>query len=836
MATLPAGWSIQKVRTLGARRRAGGEFFQVGHSSQIRGVPIPGRRDWGLLITNELGDLRLYANLPSEEPEEVPLLCGDEAAKAARIGYSSTGIPGQYRYMGILPRGDGAWDLIDSHWWSGKLELFRKHAAGPEMVFRKPEQIGTLWGIPELIDWRRDGRHDLLVGTQEGKLLRMPRTADAEKVGFGDGVPVQAQVAPIEFAGPVFPCVVDWEGKGRSDLLVGTGDGEVFLFQDVGQGEVEFARGRQLVSSRGFVTVKGPACPTVVMQGGKRHLLVADGDGVVWWWPIEQTTSYVTTDLFAALGGEAGGVRPGYERGQWWLLRDGTGPIVAAAPERIVAQTEQEKVERKAAVFDPPAPEIGLTPPVGGFCEVHVTFRTPDMVKEGSIGELHWSGDTGREPILKARLSDEKVGMVLQPGELHRGRRQEVFFKAADLTGRRIHLKQMEGFLTQEGGLPAYVESVRVTPLKSRPNLRGRKRVSVAGIADAVDWYLAIKVNTPEEVDEMVEQHRISGMDLIYYKLGGGCWEYPSRIPEARSVVPDLPTMNEHDKAWCARRIETQESVNRVQLVVEACHRRGMQCYGWMRVQNHGERIFGKGPLDRFYVEHPEFLEKNLDGSPVSGKLCLGYPEVRAFHVALIEEAMEFGCDGILMDTMRHLPKVMYGDPVVEEFRTVYGLDMRRLPPMDERVMELQVGIFTRFLREVREAMLKKKGDAQLHVRVCRAWPLMGCDPGLWAREGIADEILIEDRKYNMSPDVAGLAAAVKGTRCAASGSFTRTRWGAEKMPLHAWRIRTETNRWLKAGSKRLVFYETAGICDNPELSRAMRAINDPNELPSRVF
>ncbi len=831
------GWTVEKVPTLGNRKRAGGKNFFVGRRAQVRGVPLPGGKEWGLLTTNELGDIRLYADLPTKEPRNVPLLSGDSADDATLIGWSGTGMPGQYRYMAVLPRPDGAWDLVHSHFWAGCLEHVRKHDASDNLLFHKPEQIGTLWGAPEIIDWRRDGGHDLLLGTQDGKLVRYARRP-GDKLAFEEeGVPVMAQVAPIEWTGPIFPCVVDWDGGGRSDLLIGDGDGNVFLYRDVGEKEVAFSRPRQLVNAKGFIKVKGPASPTVMQQGKKRFLVVADGEGAVWSWPIERIKSYVTTDIFQALGGEQAGISPSYATGKWWMLRDASGPILVAAPERPVTRTDEDKRRRKPMVFDPPAPELSFAPPVEGLCEVHVTFRRPDRIAKEGMGEVAWTSDFDMQPMVKMRLSDEPMGMILQPGELHRGPRQEVFFKTADLTGKRLVLQQLEGFLVMEGGVPAYIESVRVTPFKTRAALKPRKkRVSVAGIADAVDWYLAFKVNTPAEVDEMVEQHRLSGMDLIYYKLGGGCWEYPSRIPEAASVVPDLPGSTEYDKAHVAQRIVCQEMINRVQLVAESCRKRGMQCYGWMRIQNHGERIHGKGPLDRFYVEHPEYLDKDPEGRPIQGKLCLGYPEVRAFHVKLIEEAMDLGCDGIMMDTMRHLPKVAWGDPVVEEFRRRYGLDMYTMPPFDARVMDLQIEVFDTFLREVRQAMKAKKPDAELHVRVCRAYPLMGCDPARWAREGIVEEVMIEDRKYNMTPDIEGLVAACKGTHCAASASFCRTRWGTERMPLHPFRIETEVAKWLQAGSKRIVFYETAGICENPEFSRAMRRINDPSDLPSRLY
>jgi len=803
--SLPQGWATDLVRVLGRRTRVVDPNFNIGRRSQIRAVRLPLSRDWGVLVTNELGDVRMYRGLPAGPIEDVPLrfISDRTPPEGHPIGWSATGTPGLYRYLTALPRDAGdTWDLLMCCQFRGTIEICRKRSEDASLLFHEMEKIADLAGVPDVIDWRRDGVHDLLLGREDGTIRHLSRARATDAVYFqAPGDRVQAGDAPIQLTGPLFPCVVDWDGTGRSDLLVGTGEGYVMLFRDIGGDDgVALARGRRLVGPAGFVKVDGPASPTLLQQGKRRCLLVAGGDGTVWSWRIKRVRSYVTRDLGAAFGGSARGIGREYRRGSWWLRPHGKGVLLAAGPEPPVTPSENPK--HNPDVFDPPAPEVRLAPPAPGTYEIHVALAQPD--------------DVPQRPVVEVRLSDEPHATILKPGEFHSLPRDEVFFKAADLTGRELCFRQVVGALTQEGGLPAYIESVRLVPTRLRKPRKRRKPVPVGGISDAVDWFFRIRMNTPEEVDEFVAKHHAAGFSLIYHKLGGGCWEYPSRIPEARSVVPDLPNMTDADKRFCARRIEVQDIIDRVGLTAEACHRRGMKCIGWMRVQNHGERIYGKGPLDRFYVEHPEYLERDIYGNPAKGKLCLAYPEVRAFHIKLIEEAMDLGCDGILMDTMRHLPKVAWGDPVCEEFRRRYGLDMRSLPPFDERVMRVQTDIFTGFLREVRAAMLDKKQDAELHVRVCRPYPLMGCDPRTWAEEGIADVILIEDRKDARAPDIAGLLATCRGTTCAASAAFCRTYWGREGL-LHPYRIETEVEAYLKA-------------------CRAIRRINEPSALPSRVL
>ena len=846
MKNLPSGWTTEFVQMLGPRQRVGDEFFRIGYHAQMRGVRLPKSDQWGVIVSNPLRDLRVYGGWP-EQPAQLPMHGFPPGSDVpGSFSVSNTGLPGTFQYSAVLPRADEeTWDFLVVNTMGGKLHYFPKRHPDEKLEFIAIGPIMDMEGVPDCIDWKRDGQFDLLIAREDGSIVRYPRDVSSQQVAFHDEpeLVIDGSV-PVDRKGPFHPCVIDLYGKGRSDLLVGDGGGHVMLYRDVGDDDqVAYDRGRRLVDRDGFIEVKGSASPAIIGERGNRFLLVADGDGIVWAWPMEECPSCVTSDPAAAFGGDQSGIREEYHEGSWWLASDEEGEVIVAGPEPAVRLADDEV--HTPAKYGPPAPELKLEPQAEGTHEIHIVLRRP----EGAT----------LEPVIEMRLSDETAWTMLSGNEFHNNARQQIFWKTADLTGRSIHIRQVirlvrdpkDGSMCPESGQPTYLESVRLVPVDEAPAGETRKpQVPVAAILDTVMWFGFVKMIEPDEVRDCMAKHHQAGFTRMYYKLGGGLWEYPSRVPGTEFYLPENPTEEERLR-WNSSTTYYQIS-NRVVPAAESCHEFGMECFGWMRVQNQSEGGArpAAGTYDRFFAENPQFLEKDIFGEVYPRKHCLGYKEVRDYHVAICEEAIDMGCDGILMETLRHLPKVMYGDPVVEEFQRRYGLDMRSLPPFDTRVMEVQTEVFTQFLREVKEAIVRKRSDARLHVRVCAVEPLLGCDPGAWVREGIVDEIIIEHRAVKpMEPDIEGLVDLCKGSQCRAGAVFARTFWGGDKvvslpgtviweggeMTLHPDRVERQVEKYLSAGADSIPFYESARIVDRPEFCRAIRRINHPQYLPSRV-
>jgi hypothetical protein len=233
------------------------------------------------------GRLRIYQNLGTKtEPkfgEYEWFVAGNEVAHVpwARGGYK-----------GFTPQvtdldGDGKTDIISgTH--IGEIHWFRRiegttFAPSEKLVHIDGKTIAiSHGGQPSCCDWDGDGDIDIVIGTLEGDVLLLENLGSVRSPRFSAPVPVLAGGRAISVASRyAHPCVADWDGDGRIDLLVGALDGSVVFYRNQGTSSApQFDRPITLV----------PKSPVTVQQDNQRPpgqsgmqpaLCVADfnGDG-----------------------------------------------------------------------------------------------------------------------------------------------------------------------------------------------------------------------------------------------------------------------------------------------------------------------------------------------------------------------------------------------------------------------------------------------------------------------------------------------------------------------------------------------------------------------------
>jgi TolB-like protein len=133
---------------------------------------------------------------------------------------------------------------------------------------------------PYLVDWNEDGKVDLLVGDGGGTLHLFLNTGSGD---LAAGVKVQAAGKELQVSrGNASPCVVDWNEDGKKDLVMGKGNGTIFIFLNEGSNEQPIF-GKPIELNGGSLDVGNNSSPDVVDWNGdgKKDLIVGNDNGEI---------------------------------------------------------------------------------------------------------------------------------------------------------------------------------------------------------------------------------------------------------------------------------------------------------------------------------------------------------------------------------------------------------------------------------------------------------------------------------------------------------------------------------------------------------------------------
>ncbi|MGI6562257.1 MAG: family 10 glycosylhydrolase [Clostridia bacterium] len=181
-------------------------------------------------------------------------------------------------------------------------------------------------------------------------------------------------------------------------------------------------------------------------------------------------------------------------------------------------------------------------------------------------------------------------------------------------------------------------------------------------------------------------------------------------------------------------------------LAVEEAHKRGMEIYGWWRMNNYSLNV-----VPEFWKKHPEYHERGPDGKEIP-KLCFAIPEVRRWKIEILKEVIERGVDGIVLGVLRHPPMLNYHPVLTEGFKAKYGEEPPKLfePPAnpDEWTLKwlfYRAEFLTTLVRELRYEMERmKKGHLKLAVWIRPSCYLYdGVDLDTWLEEGLVHEVIV---------------------------------------------------------------------------------------------
>ena len=172
-----------------------------------------------------------------------------------------------------------------------KIEADGKPIMGARRIYEKDEEGNyklkeTIPGSSEhaekyskltVVDWNNDGLKDIVIGHSKVEFLLYYNTGEKGAPRFGRPVIVMPEEG--SFPSRPSPCLVDWDGDGKKDLLVGGGNGEIYFFPNMGTDDKpRFVTGQSLKAA-GEVIKKGSRARLDVVDwnnDGKLDLLVGD--------------------------------------------------------------------------------------------------------------------------------------------------------------------------------------------------------------------------------------------------------------------------------------------------------------------------------------------------------------------------------------------------------------------------------------------------------------------------------------------------------------------------------------------------------------------------------
>ncbi len=248
-----------------------------GDMADIAIADLSGDGQEDLLVGSGYGDLLYYRRLAGDIFAAPEPLIADSADSA-----SWPPKPRQVSPAFVDWNGDGQLDLLLG--WEGQLLWYQLRGValrgGQAMILadgtkiadamrQANPQIGHL--APAVGDVDGDGDDDLLLGGDDGSVWWLEWTTDDGRHEWETPRRLTAGGGPVDVSSRARPCVLDWDGDGDADVLIGQGDGELWLLRGSSDG-LEAAK-RISVSGQSNLTALAPQ----LAGSGKIWLGTADG-------------------------------------------------------------------------------------------------------------------------------------------------------------------------------------------------------------------------------------------------------------------------------------------------------------------------------------------------------------------------------------------------------------------------------------------------------------------------------------------------------------------------------------------------------------------------------
>lgn len=534
--------------------------------------------------------------------------------------------------------------------------------------------------------------------------------------------------------------------------------------------------------------------------------------------------------------------------GKWWLNRDaqswgamnGTILMTGKPSDEVPAKGLWQVLPM--ARFTPyRVPELSIDPKATGWYRIHVGLFRDEV-------DGMWS-----PPHLLGKLSGERFPEFLQAPHGASGRVAEAYWKAADLTGKKIIIEQPHAPMAHVGaGWMGGISHVRLVPMTEEEVVQAKHEIELPPVerrlfamldsTDEIFWNGSAE--SEDDIRAVIDRHHQAGFGRIYWRAFGTFLDNSLSVPAAapRWTEEDEKKFREknNSKGGWTTYIDLAKRFDSLKVAVEYGREVGCDVHAMVRFTN-----FNRPPYANFWHEHPGFRAQVLVSEkdpktgeripvkpyklePYSRVLSFAYPEVRTFYVSFFRQLASTGTKGIMIDLLRHPPIAGYEPISSEAFKKKFGQEMApRDLYHDPMVHEHFSEYFHLFLVELREAIGK---DIEISVRCSgpNAFSLRGKE---FVEAGLINTI-IDGHWYSGNaprPTIDQTVAAV-GTRGKAMAAAESSdvdpdkNWAAIKRELSPRAIGALAKAYSGRGVASFGLYESTLQTWSPEARRAIRA------------
>jgi len=281
----------------------------------------------------------------------------------------------------------------------------------------------------------------------------------------------------------------------------------------------------------------------------------------------------------------------------------------------------------------------------------------------------------------------------------------------------------------------------------------------IAPWVDHFDFGTWFDSETEAGMAKILDHVAETGANVQFFRSSGNSIRHPSAFKRSYRAEIDKRKASIGNRFIFGWADFNRPEPDLLEVALRLGEKRGMRPYiHWPFEECHAPGFYKA--FMAWNMEHPQFWGRTHGGQPWLGRVSLCYPEVIDYKLAILDELLAHGAEGIFIDTFRAGmwgPWAEYVPTVMDAFRGKYG----EAPPANERdprwcehVADYVTELFRR-MREHLDAYEKRTGrHVELLVGVAGIAPLKdapGDGPMLyraadwraWVDMGIIDALVM---------------------------------------------------------------------------------------------